>query len=129
MPKIAIIDDDQEAADNLGALLKGKGFDVVVEIELDKAISTLVKTRPDLLVLDLMFPGDSAGGLKIAQEIRRTPALKELPIIMLTSVNQEFPIGFSARDIDPTWMPIQDFVEKPVAPATLIEKMDRLLKR
>lgn len=129
MPKIVIIDDDREAADNLGILLKGKGFDIVVETEMEKAVSTLIKTRPDLLVLDLMFPNDSSGGFKIAQEIRRTPAIKDLPVIMLTNVNQEFPINFSAKDIDAKWMPIQEFVEKPVNPTSLVEKVNKLLKR
>ena len=129
MSKIAIVDDDQESSENLGAFLKDKGFDVVVETDVDVAVSTLVKNRPDLLVLDLMFPADDAGGFKIAVEIRRTPEIKNLPIIMLTNVNQEFPASFSVRDIDPKWMPIQDFVEKPVNPAKLVEKINKLLKR
>jgi len=38
-------------------------------------------------------------------------------------------MDFSSRDIDPEWMPVQDFLEKPVAPDVLLEKVDSLLHR
>jgi len=84
--------------------------------------------RPDLLILDVIFPENPAGGFDLARQIRRTPALSDLPVILLTSINQEFPMDFSARDIDEDWMPVQDFLEKPAAPATLLASIDRLLR-
>jgi hypothetical protein len=49
-------------------------------------------------------------------------------VILLTSINQEFPMDFSARDIDQEWMPVQDFLEKPAAPAALLGAIDKLLR-
>ena len=44
--------------------------------------------------------------------IRRT--FGELPVLLLTAVNQSFPLGFSGKDLDPTWLPALRFIEKPV---------------
>ena len=46
---------------------------------------------------------------------------------MLTAVNQQFPLGFSNKDIDPNWLPVTDFVEKPVDFDLLRQKITRLL--
>ena len=48
---------------------------------------------------------------------------------MLTAVNQQFPLGFSNKDIDPTWLPVSDFVEKPVDFEILKAKINDLLDR
>jgi hypothetical protein len=45
---------------------------------------------------------------------------------MLTAVNQQFPLGFSNKDIDPNWLPVTDFVEKPVDFAVLKEKLSQM---
>ena len=48
---------------------------------------------------------------------------------MLTAVNSKFPTGFSARDIDADWLPVTDFVEKPVDLDVLVNKVSALLQR
>jgi hypothetical protein len=50
-----------------------------------------------------------------------------VPIVMLTAINAEIPLGFSADDIDDTWMPVKSFLEKPVDFATLLAKVDEML--
>jgi DNA-binding response OmpR family regulator len=90
-------------------------------------VQELKLNKPDLLILDVMFPENPAGGFDLARQIRKTEEIKNLPVIMLTAVNQEFPMDFSADDIDPDWMPVQDFVEKPVDTGELLGKIERLL--
>ena len=46
---------------------------------------------------------------------------------MLTAVNQKFPLGFGADDIDDDWLPVSDFLEKPVDLAVLTQKVQALL--
>jgi hypothetical protein len=48
---------------------------------------------------------------------------------MLTAVNQQFPLGFSDKDIDPSWLPVSEFVEKPVEFPVLLEKVAQMLAR
>ena len=75
-------------------------------------------------MLDVMFPGNPAGGFDIARETRTRDELKSLPIIMLTGVNQEMPVEFSGDDIDSDWMPVQEFMDKPVNMPILLQKIN-----
>lgn len=127
MAVIRIIDDDVEIANNLAEELKARGFTVSTVNETEGAENTLASDRPDLLVLDVMFPESPTAGFDLARLIRKTEGIKDLPIILLTGVNQEFPIDFSADDIDPEWMPVQQFLNKPVDVDLLVEKIGELL--
>jgi len=128
MAKITIIDDDLDLAENVSQILTDAGHLVSLRGDVDGALEELAREKPDLLILDVIFPENPAGGFDLARQIRRTVALQELPVILLTSINQEFPMDFSARDIDGDWMPVQDFLEKPVAPAALLASVDKLLR-
>ena len=88
-------------------------------------MSSLKKRLPDAVVLDVMFPENPTAGFDLARTIRRT--YKDLPILMLTAVNQQFPLGFSNRDIDKRWLPVAEFVEKPVDFRLLCDKVAHLL--
>ena len=129
MAKIQLIDDDAEIAANLSLILKKEGYDVNVLDSTENAIPHLVQNQPDLLILDVMFPENPAGGFDLARLIRQTEAIKNLPVILLTSINQEFPMDFTSGDIDPDWMPVQDFAEKPVSVPDILEKVNRLIPK
>jgi len=128
MAFITIIDDDVEFAENISVVLKGDGHEVRMRDETKGAVEDLIKATPDLLILDVMFPENPSGGFDLAREIRKNDKLKRLPIILLTSINQQFPMDFSYKDIDKEWMPVQDFVEKPVDMEELLDKVREILK-
>ena len=128
MAKIEIIDDDSEFAGNLALLLEGEGHSVKTRDRLEGALEELARDAPDVLILDVMFPENPAGGFDLARAIRKTAGIQGLPVILLTAINQELPMEFSSADIDKQWMPVQDFVEKPVALSVLLEKVGGLLK-
>jgi len=129
MAKIMVIDDDVEHADDLSAMLKTADHAVATHDRIEGAIERLIEEKPDVLVLDVMFPEDASGGMSLAISIRKQEELKALPIIMLTGVNQEFPLDLSEKDIDPEWMPVQEFIEKPVDLRVLLKMVDRLLSQ
>ncbi len=128
MARIMLIDDDVELADNTALLLRHHGHEVAVRYATEEALPALEQWGPDLLILDVMFPGNPAGGFDLARRIRQPGSpVKALPIILLTGINQELAAGFSALDIDPQWMPVQDFMEKPLMLDALLEKISRML--
>ena len=129
MPKILIVDDDTELASMLAGVIESEGYEVDTIDSLDGARHALGSSRPDLLILDIMFPENPAGGFDLARELRRSEHTKALPIVLLTAVNQELPMDFSSKDIDDEWMPVQDFIEKPPDIAELMEKVRALLNR
>jgi DNA-binding response OmpR family regulator len=81
----------------------------------------LEESKPDLLILDVMME-EADDGLLFARQIRRRG--HELPILMLTSVNRAMGLNI---DKDQEIVPVDEFVEKPVDPATLVEKVKALL--
>jgi CheY-like chemotaxis protein len=127
MALIKIIDDDEEFADNLSLILKNEGHSVEILTEIEGAVESLKEKTPDLLILDVMFPENPSAGFDLARKIRQSEEIKNLKIILLTGVNQEFPMDFSAKDIDPDWIPVQDFVDKSVEMPELLAKINKLL--
>ena len=112
MEKILLIDDDVELTETLSELLKSEGYEVNSIDNLGNSKKEIARYKPDLVILDVMFPENPAGGFDTARKIREDGETSKLPVILLTAVNQEFPMDFSANDIDPDWMPVQEFIEK-----------------
>lgn len=55
--------------------------------------------------------------------------VKDIPILMLTAVNTEFPLGFGSQDIGNEWLPVEDFLEKPVDFDLLKKKVSEMLTK
>lgn len=127
MERIIIVDDDVECAKNTAAVLKTKGYETTVVHSTEKAVDLILQKKPDLLILDVMFPDNPVAGFDLARDVRRHQEIKDLPILLLTGVNQEFPMGFSDNDIDSDWMPIQHFIEKPFKNADFLKSVTKLL--
>lgn len=128
MARIKIVDDDMEFAENVAGILRAAGHEVGILHATDDAIQVLMKEKVDLAILDVMFPDNPVAGFDLARQIRRTREIRKLPVILLTGVNQEYPMDFSASDIDPDWMPVQDFIDKPPDPKRLLKAVDKLLR-
>jgi DNA-binding response OmpR family regulator len=128
MAYIMIVDDDEDLTNAVQHVLAGAGHEAEVKWSTDDALKAMERRLPDLVILDIMFPEDHAAGLDAAREIaRRFGEKKRVPILLLTSVNQVFNMGFGKEDIDEKWMPVADFMEKPVDFAVLQSRVERLL--
>ena len=127
MARITIIDDDKELADNVASILRGAQHEVRILETTENAVAALVADTPEVLLLDVMFPDNPVAGFELARQIRQRPEISSMPILLLTAVNHEFPTDFSAQDIDPDWMPVQDFMEKPITAALLLQKIGELI--
>jgi CheY-like chemotaxis protein len=125
MADVLIIDDDEDFAEAVAAVLESEGYQVALEHDPANVMECLNRKQPDAILLDVMFPENPSEGFELARRIRKQ--YPEMPILMLTAVNQQFPLGFSSKDFDPTWLPVADFLEKPVDFSVLCEKVTRLL--
>lgn len=121
MVKILIVDDDPDMVEATRIVLERDGYTVVNAPNLEEGLQKLAETDPDLLILDVMMeePDD---GLRFARQVRRTG--NKLPILMLTSVNRAMGLQIGK---DEEMVPVDEFVEKPVDPATLSAKVKALL--
>jgi len=129
MAYLLMVDDDEALARATTKFLRDEGHDTEFKIEIEEAVASMKSKRPDLVILDVMFPNDRCAGFTLARRMRHQEGLGDVPILMLTGVNSEFPFGFSTNDIDEDWLPVTDFVEKPVDLDVLREKILALLEK
>ncbi len=129
MAYVMIVDDDEDMANAVATMLQNAGHEVGIEIDRKKAVPCMEERRPDLVILDVMFPNEKTAGFSLAREMRlHNERLKDIPIIMLTAVNQAYQgLHFSKLDIDDHWLPVAEFLDKPVDPIVLRDKVAALL--
>ncbi len=123
MSKILIVDDDPDMVEAGRIVLEREGYSVESAPNLEDGLLKLAETSPDLLILDVMMeePDD---GLRFARKARRDGFT--LPILMLTSVNRAMGLQIGK---DEEMVPVDEFVEKPVDPGTLLQKVRELLEK
>ncbi len=130
MSYLLIVDDDEDFAAAAAKALRSSGHEVHVELDIRGALRSMRQRRPDLAVLDVMFPENSSAGFDFARQLRQdAEPLRDVPLIILTAVNSRFPLGFSAKDIDEHWLPVDDFLEKPVDLDLLCARAGALLAK
>ncbi len=126
MAKVMIVDDDRDFMDSICRVLQHKGHETTAIYDTEEVIERLEREPHEVLVLDVMFPENAGAGFQLAQEIRKHKTLTKLPILILSAINTKFPMGFGPGDIDETWMPVQDFLEKPIDFDVLSAKVEKL---
>jgi len=128
MAYLMIVDDDEDFANAAAMELRDAGHEVAIELRPHSAVESMEKRRPDLVILDVMFPEDISAGFELARTIRHeNERLRGIPILMLTAVNQRFPLGFGSADVGGDWLPVAAFLEKPVDLGMLRDKVSALL--
>lgn len=124
--KILIVDDDPDLTVVLKTILEGENYVVDSAPGRAEGMEKLRADKPDLLLLDVMMATWS-DGFEMARELRKNPEFNDMPIIMLTGVEQRTGIGFKSSAGDPEWMPVDGFLDKPVEPQVLIAEVKKVL--
>jgi DNA-binding response OmpR family regulator len=118
-PRILVVEDDPHILLGLEEVLGSEGFEVTVCRRGDQAIDSVAKTRPTLIVLDVMLPGLS--GYDICKQLRSKKLTT--PILMLTAKGQEIDkvVGLD--------LGADDYVTKPFGVRELLARIHALLRR
>jgi CheY-like chemotaxis protein len=129
MANILIVDDDLDIIDSLKMILEAHGHQISVKTDTEDLVECISQTHPDLIILDIIFPEDPHAGFAAARALHKADKVKEIPVLLLSAVNQlsKMSFGFSETDISEDFMPVKGFIEKPVEPAVLIAKVNELL--
>ena len=117
-PHLLLVDDDRRIRDLLSRFLCGEGYRVTTASSADDARAKLLGLHFDLLILDVMMPGET--GFDLARFIRTSSSV---PIIMLTARHEA-----QAR-IEGLQIGADDYVAKPFEPRELILRIGNILKR
>jgi len=124
--KIMVSDDDVDVAEAISLALQSADYEVVVASSGKETLEKLPSEKPDLLILDVMME-DKRAGFSVSQKMRTDPELAGIPILMLTAVHRQTPLRFSP-DTDEEYLPVEEFIEKPIDPKRLLERIEKLLK-
>ena len=116
--QILIVEDDQRLAELTQEYLQSNGLQVAIESDGARAAARILKEQPDLVVLDLMLPGED--GLSICRKVRGQFAG---PILMLTARTDDMDEVLGLE------MGADDYVCKPVRPRVLLARIRALLRR
>ncbi|GLQ30688.1 response regulator [Litoribrevibacter albus] len=117
-PNILIVEDDERLASLTKDYLENNGLQVSIEGDGAKAIDRIINEQPDLVVLDLMLPGED--GIAVCRLVR--PKYKG-PILMLTARTDDLDQVLGLE------MGADDYVAKPVRPRVLLARIQALLRR
>jgi two-component system, OmpR family, response regulator len=115
---VLVVDDDEEIRKLLGEYLQRNGYRVSLATDGKEMRRALDAGRPDIVVLDLMLPGES--GLTLCRDLR---AESSLPVIMLTARGEEIDriVGLE--------MGADDYLAKPFSPRELLARIKSILRR
>ncbi len=123
--KIMIIDDDIDLVEAMRITLETDNYEVIDAQEGQKGLEILKKEKPDLLILDVMM-GTLDEGFHIAYQIRNDEEIKDIPILMITAVGAQTGFKFDIQR-DEDFLPVNEFIEKPVNPQVLLDTVKRNL--
>ncbi|GLR63548.1 response regulator [Marinospirillum insulare] len=117
-PHILIVEDDARLATLTREYLEGNGFQISIEGDGSRAVERVFREEPDLIILDVMLPGED--GLSICRKVKME---KDIPILMLTARTDDMDqvVGLE--------MGADDYVAKPVRPRVLLARVRALLRR
>lgn len=118
MDKILVVDDDPDILRLLEVLLKTEGYGVFAAGDGKKAESLAKKEKPDLVLLDIMLPGQD--GFSVCQSLRRQT---RVPIIMLTSRTQ------LSDKLTALETGADDYITKPFEPMELLARVRAGIRR
>ncbi|MEX6502613.1 response regulator [Pseudomonas zhanjiangensis] len=116
--RILIVEDDQRLAELTRDYLQGNDLSVAIEADGARAAARILKEQPDLVILDLMLPGED--GLSICRKVRDG---YDGPILMLTARTDDMDQVLGLE------MGADDYVCKPVRPRVLLARIRALLRR
>jgi DNA-binding response OmpR family regulator len=126
--KILIVDDDLDLANAMQAILESQEYTVVIASDKAGGMELVRTEKPDLLILDVMMSTWS-DGFDMARELKSQSEFKDMPILMLTGVRDKTGIDFKSSAGDPTWLPVDAFLDKPVESETLLAEVEKILSK
>lgn len=121
MPKILVVDDQAMIRKLIKMSLNLPGYDVLEAEDSDQAIQIIQQEIPDLIILDVMMPGD-VNGIGLCHIIKNSDDWKHVPIIFLSAKGQRIDIeeGLNTG--------ANDYLLKPFSPEILMNKVSQYLR-
>jgi CheY-like chemotaxis protein len=120
MAKVLVVDDDPDFVKVTSRVLEKAGHEVVSAANGAEALKAMRQDTPDVVLLDIMM-SYILDGLDVSREMAEDPTLKDVPLIMVTSLT-----GVRGSGMFPTdeYIPVDEWLSKPVEPEILLARID-----
>lgn len=115
---VLVVDDSRTELTYMEDLLSQRGLQVRTALGGDEALARLNEARPDLILMDVVMPGQN--GFELTRLLSRDPAYADIPIILCTSKNQESDRVWGLRQ------GARNYLSKPVDPQQLMAMIQAL---
>lgn len=122
--RVLLVDDDVDFVEIIRTVLEEAGFSVITAHEGDDGLKKARKERPHIIVLDYMMTWPTEGAF-VAQELKDDPDLRNIPIVLLTSVGSAHPWWGVKKHEE--YLPVDVFLDKPIQPERLVQEIRSLL--
>jgi CheY-like chemotaxis protein len=125
MANVLVVDDDPDFVTVTTRVLETAGYEVVSAANGAQARGSLRQNRPDVILLDIMM-SYVLDGLDVIREMAEDPGLKDVPVIVVTSLT-----GVRGSQMLPTdeYVPVDEWLSKPVDPDTLLSRVSDVLTK
>ena len=123
MTRILVVDDDPDFVEITRTILEAKGYDVQTASSGAQALPAMRESKPDLVLLDVMM-SSVLDGVNLSHAMHADPALRQVPIIMISSIAESPEAGMFPTD---EYIPIDAWITKPVQPDDLLRKVAQFL--
>jgi len=118
--KVLIVDDNVQNVELLQAYLEDLAVQTLVANDGMEAMASVQAEKPDLILLDIMMPRMS--GFEVCKKLKKDPATRDIPVIMITALNE---ISDIERSVE---CGTDDFLTKPVNKLELLTRVKSLLR-
>lgn len=124
---ILVVDDEEDIVEYLCAVLEDNGYRALPATNAGEALALAGGERPDLVVLDIMMPGQT--GLSLYRSLRALPGMKETPILIVSGVAraEESAVSGAPPWLDQSLEGPHVYLEKPLRPPLLLARLGELL--
>ena len=131
MPKILVIEDDPDMLAALRMPLESNDYEMIAVATAEEGLQKVKEVEPDLIIIDVMLETTTAG-FQVSLQLRSPDprseyaAYRRIPILLLTAIHTTTSLRFGP---DEAYLPVDDFVEKPIEPDVLLEKVRALIEQ
>ncbi len=124
--KILLVDNDPEFLEMHKAALLEHEYEVLTAASAREGLDRVRTSMPDLIVIELILEKHDSG-FTFCKQIKNDPLFKRIPVVMVSAVAEATGFRFNMEE-DGYWMKTDDFLDKPVEPDVLIDKIEALLR-
>ncbi len=122
---VLVIDDDIDLVEIIRVTLEREKLRVIDAQNGERGFALAREQQPDLILLDIMM-GTVDEGFQVAYRLRSDPLTKDTPIIMLSAIGERTGFSFD-KSKDADFLPVSEFIEKPISPRKLVDLVRRHL--